>query len=362
MLSNLLPTPYIIINIMPIARLKIKGKDLTPQKAIKNPLLGSKNVLTNSRWEFVALWLKKEKKDSALFYWNQANEFYKSSVGVNIYTAPLLHYYCFMNATKALLTSKNIIFNHYHGVKHSGISSSRFTLQNEGIEIKSNGILPSLSTYFNETETSTVHSLQEIFFNLQFIHRTYCLSYPRQTDMFIPVKNVFFYYDLSTNEVRLYCELSEDFSNRNILKRLPSTFIFDRKEKERYFIKSNGSTTISNPTKPSVSDINNLINFNEALRKDLVFINGSSTLWYIKSNVRGPAKIDRKSSTLTLGAMHRLSELCRYKPLEFRKFMDSDKNWLINEFIQQSSEQFLDEIASEITGYHFLIPNIRSAK
>src|SRR5690554_5163621 len=97
--------------------IKINGKTITLQKAIDNPLFGSKNVLTNSRWEFVELWLKKEKKAEALFYWGQAKEFNKAAVGLSIQASPLLHYYSFMNAAKALLSSKSIIFNHYHGVK-----------------------------------------------------------------------------------------------------------------------------------------------------------------------------------------------------------------------------------------------------
>ena len=59
--------------------------------------------------------------------------------------------------------------------------------------------------------------------------------------------------------------------------------------------------------------------------------------------------------------MHRLSELCRYRPHELAAHLAGQKNWLLSEFIQQSPNQFIDEIASELTGHQFLVPNVRTA-
>ena len=345
-----------------IKPIKINGKIITPQKAIISPILGSKNVLTNSRWEFVELWLKKEKLDDALYYWNQSKEFNNASNGLNIQSSPLLHYYSFMNASKALLSSKSIVFNHYHGVTHHSPSiSTRINLNNEGIKIKSNGILPSLSNYFGETETNNTHTLQELFFNLPYIHRTYCLSYKSQTDMFIPLKEVSYVHDSTNNDVYLRAILSNNFSSQHVVNRLPATFILEKKEGNKYFIRSVQTISVVSPTRLTQIEKNALKNLNKDLRQDLQCINGAHTLWYLKSNVSGPNKLNRSSTTLALGAMHRLSELCRYKPLELNSFLSSQKNWLLSEFIQQSPEQFLDQIASEITGYQFLQPNIRTA-
>lgn len=346
---------------MTLQPIKIKGKEATPQKSLKNPIIGSKNVLTNSRWEFVELWLRKEKKDDALFFWKQSREFSRAATGLGIESSPLLHYYSFMNAVKALLSSKGIFFNPHHGVKSSSNTNAKISLDNEGITIKNSGILPSLSNYIGETELIKSHTLKEIFFNLPFIHRTYCLSYSKQTDMYIPVKNARFLFDKTSKNVHLYCELSDNFSNRYVVNRLPPTFVVDKIENEKYIIKSTIFKTITSASKPNQNDINQLVELNENIRKELFYINGSHTLWYIKSIVAGPTRINRYPMTLTLGAMHRLSELCRYKPLELQTFLSSNKNWLISEFIQQAPEQFLDEISSEITGYQFLQPNIRMA-
>ena len=64
---------------------------------------------------------------------------------------------------------------------------------------------------------------------------------------------------------------------------------------------------------------------------------------------------------MTLAAMHRISELCRYRPLELDSFLSGQENWLLTEFISQAPIQFIDEISSEITGYVFLTPNVRVA-
>src|SRR4051812_26852549 len=54
-------------------------------------------------------------------------------------------------------------------------------------------------------------------------------------------------------------------------------------------------------------------------------------------------------------------EICRYRPLELASHLSGQKNWLLSEFIQMSPVQFIDEIASELTGHQFLMPNVRSA-
>ena len=50
-----------------------------------------------------------------------------------------------------------------------------------------------------------------------------------------------------------------------------------------------------------------------------------------------------------MAAMHRLSEIARYKPEQLNRLMHSKENWLIHEFISQSLDQFIDELAAQIT-------------
>jgi hypothetical protein len=114
------------------------------------------------------------------------------------------------------------------------------------------------------------------------------------------------------------------------------------------------------PGRPTATNIKELIDFNRTLRQELHFINGVQTLWYLKASQVGPRTIKRQLPTLILAAMHRLSEMCRYHPLQLEKLLAGQKNWLLSEFILMSAVQFIDEIASEMTGYQFLVPNVRA--
>ncbi|HMV08073.1 MAG TPA: YaaC family protein [Cyclobacteriaceae bacterium] len=348
---------------MAIIPIKLNGKSIKPHKAIISPILNSKNVLTNAPWDFVDLWLRKEKQEEAVFFWNQAREFNKASTDLPTQSAPLLHYYSFMNATKALLSAKGVTYNKYHGVSPTQISSTspKISISNEGVKIKPDGVLPALSAYLGESETLKTHSLQEIFFNLPYIHRTYCLTYSNQKDMFIPLRECEYVHDNRAKTAFFRAKLSKDFSSQHIVKRLPSTIILDSIIGQDYVVKSVASVPFTKASRPTNGDIQNLLSFHKGLRQDIQYINGVQTLWYAKSNVNGPRRLSRFPLTLTLAAMHCLSDLCRYRPIELSSFLTGQKNWLLSEFIQQAPLQFLDEIASEITGYQFLVPNIRPA-
>jgi len=104
--------------------------------------------------------------------------------------------------------------------------------------------------------------------------------------------------------------------------------------------------------------LNALRGLNARLRRSLHYINGAQTLWYLK--LRRARAIDRQSITLTLAAMHRLSEICRYRPSELESFLNGQKNWLLSEFVATSPPQFLDEVACEMTGQQVMIPNVRA--
>jgi len=174
--------------------LSVLARRMAKDRKLRPKALSSRNVLTNSPWTFVSLWLKRNRKPAAaLFYWEQANEFYKASVGLPPRSAPLLLYYCFMNATKALLVAKGVPLPvpEVHGISAYPkiVPGKKRRFSNEGVRIHKQGILPSLAQYYKEAETSREHSLQELFFNMVFIHRTYCLTYTSQKEMFLPLAN-----------------------------------------------------------------------------------------------------------------------------------------------------------------------------
>lgn len=339
--------------------IKLANREVSPHKAVIAPHFGIKTVLTNSPWTFVGLWLKRNQKDNALFYWEQAELFYKASNGLPPQSAPLLLYYSFLNSVKALLSSKGIVFDEHHGVREDRSRRNNSSgLTKHRVRILSRGVARSLATYYNEPETVSSHGLSELFYNMPFIHRTYCITHSSHKEMFVPLRKCRFVFDTTTSEVFLTAELSEHFSLARLARRLPASFIVDSKPNT---IRSTASISWRSTTNPNAAELNALVNLQSLLRNDMYYINGSHTLWYLKLLSTHPQRLMRQNTTLMLTAMHRLSELSRYEPLELRALLNGQKNWLLSEFVQMAPVQFIDEIAAEITGHQCLIPNIRAA-
>jgi len=78
--------------------IKIDNKVQFLCKAYVNPDYSGKTILTDSTWNYVEIFLKQEKAEEALFYWNQAKDFYLATKNLSIVSAPLTTYYCFLNA------------------------------------------------------------------------------------------------------------------------------------------------------------------------------------------------------------------------------------------------------------------------
>lgn len=343
-----------------MTNVKHKGRELTPHKSSVYQLIGSRTVLTKSPWTFVSLWLKREKKEEALFYWDQAREFHRVSEGLPLQSAPLLLYYCYMNAVKALLSAKNVPFSEIHGVrKHTtAVGNQRKTIVTEGVRIANAGVLPALSGYYQEPELSKTHTLQEIFFNLPFIHRTYCLSFPSQVQMFMPMVEPKYAFDQAMHRSFLRFRMSKDHTSQHTINRLAPAFVPDPAAPGQ--LRSVADVPVTSAGRPTAADLQQIANLRTALSWNMYYINGAETLWYAKAVTAGPARIARQVPTLVLAAMHHLSELCRYRPLQLASHLAGKYNWLLSEFIQMSPSQFMDEIAAELTGHQFQLPNVRS--
>lgn len=345
---------------MPFETIKLRGKVCRPHKSAISPIMDSRTVLTESHWQFVDLWLTREKQADALLYWRQAREFYSAAKGLSAQSSPLLLYYSYLNAAKCLLTSKGVSYDHRHGVNEKRRSAaSRVDLSNEGVRLLNHGIAPALSQYFGEIEQRTDHMLKDIFSNMPFIHRTYMLSYPRETEVYIPLVDCRFVQDTVSRRVFFAAEISKDFRFGIIFRRAPASVAPDPAASAAT-IRSTASLPCLHSGRPTSQDISNIVALNKQLRGDIEYINGAQTLWYLRTRPNGADIILRRVPTLVLMAMHRLSELSRYKPLELNKHLSSKKNWLIDEFLRMSPAQFFDEISSEITGFQFQTPNVRA--
>ena len=343
--------------LLAVDQVKIGTKRLSLTKAIHGSNFRMNTILTLDPFDYVDLWLRREHKDEAQHYWRQSRNFYRAAQGLPIESAPLILYYCFMNAAKALLASKGQAINPYHGVGAHQMRgpNGKVVLSNEGIKIKLGGIVPGVIAYFNETEPSLTHSLEDVLYNIVCIHRTYCLSYANKMDRFVPLKYACFMRDRGTGEVRLFAEIVDGFDWARYRRRLPTEVL--EVAGGAPAIQSATAIQWTTVNRPSDAELDSLRQLNATLRRSVHYINGAHTLWYIKTT--GSYAINRSPVTLMLAAMHRLSEICRYKPSQLRSFLDGSKNWLLSEFVAMSPPQFLDEIACEMTGHRIMIPNVR---
>jgi hypothetical protein len=339
---------------MPAHKLFISGKAIGLHGCIKSPDFRSSRVLCSDPWDFVSLWLKKNHQKDALFYWEQARGFYTASLNLPELSAPLTLYYCFLNATKALLTAKSENFDEYHGVG-GRTTGTKKSLDNEIVDFQGSGILPALCNYLGEpTNAGKNFSLKEIFWHLPFIHRAFCFTYSSTTELFIPLENQCFLRRDGSKEAWFHAEINKRYINAHTKNTIKPGFdlyenegVYEIRRKRRF--------------KWSGRDIeSSLIEFSKyhsSIRTRIIPIYSTQNRWYLKKSVKNHNNIKNSSLVLIYAAMHRLSELSRYDPILFSGHFNVNHNWLLNEFIKTSGSQFIYGIASELTGLEFMKPD-----
>jgi len=341
---------------MAVDEIIVGGKSLGMRRAVINPNFGSKNVLTSNAWEYIELWLRRNAaKTDAPFFWQQAQAFYHSSVGLPVTASPLSLYYCFLNATKALLSAKSVNFASHHGLSGAG-NAGKSSLANEIVKLKGGGVHFALRQYLREDVSLKSYSLKDILYNLAFVHRAYCLSYS-EGELFIPVDNCRYVCGKGVTEAWVTGDADDCFNDKRVLATLPDTFERDVGFPEKLVIRKRQRFKWRKGQQQKASNERRLANYHGKLRQDITYIAGVGQ-WYIKRRLASATIIDRHTTTLIFAAMHRLSELCRYDPLRLSRLMDSQRNWLLSEFIRMSAVQFIDEIACEITGQEINVPGI----
>ncbi len=232
-------------------------------------------------------------------YWEQAKNFYSASHGLPMQSSPLLLYYSFMNAAKALLEAKSATYVAHHGVTEAtphGPVRRKMSLSNLKVKIKQSGIVPSLSAYYREAETVRTHAMDDLFYNLPFIHRTFCLTYASLTDMFLPIKEDEFVRKKATGEIFFRAKFVSDISVRSVRNKLPQSVEMDPDCPNG--IRSKARVIWAHATKPNAVELAGLEDLHQVLRADLHYINGSQTLWYLKTT--GKRRLARRSPTIVL--------------------------------------------------------------
>lgn len=330
-----------------------KNKNLTIHKAITEPRFNEKTVLVSNTWDYIDLWLKRAGKHNARFFWNQAHSFYDATKLLPKVSAPLTAYYCFLNATKALLLTKGIQFSDQHGVSGFTIGDQT-SLSNEKVKFKTSGILPALCQHLGETSNDEIYSLKDLLYNLPNIHRAFDLTYSSDTELFIPISNPKIVRSETTHESWFCAELTGKYMNQHTINKLPTGFERERSVQDKWLIRTIRRFDWRPNQRPA--SLNRYKNYHKWLREHLYYINGETKLWYIKRGGNINGIIPRTTMTITFAAMHKLSEMARYTPDKLSKHFNCQHNWLLSEFITSAPSQFIDEISSELTGYEFMLP------
>jgi hypothetical protein len=341
----------------------IRSKIVKPHKSFSNADFDAEKVLTNSVWDYVEFHLRHSSGTNAdsvkkvAYYWDQARIFVTESAGMKRECAPLTLYYGFLNAAKALLEVTNHAPDNHHGMTRVKSENSDSTSP-EDLVMKVNsptGAIPSLFNYYKmKVSRGDQYSLKNFYSHLPFIHRTYCHTYQPGDPSFFSLSSISFgRHDNGYLFAR--CTLAEDVT----VKTLPSNKS-DRiciQKTEDGFLLTSKILQLSN-SEVAKNEFNVLSNFNSELKQYITHINGTYTLWYFRSDLSNYIEV----VPAAIGAMHLLSDLSRYNPLLMKKHLESEFGWLTSEFIEHAADQFIDAIASEITGKVILRPNLREPK
>ena len=154
-------------------------------------------------------------------------------------------------------------------------------------------------------------------------------------------------------------QFRRSFENEHSINKLDTDFQRDRGLLDKWTIRSKRRFKWRTGSANRAHNLNRLRNYHARIRRHLVYIQGTTRLWYLKrSTVSG--WIPRYQLSMIFAAAHRLGELARYAPDRLDKHFDNQHNWLLNEFITLGLEQFVDQIASETTGHDFMTTGSRA--
>ncbi len=362
------------------------GKAYTRQDFQSNTIL-TDDVFTYIDFYFSSYKKRMKYKDSGLrekygnpdkydfsFYWKQSMSFYQASKLLPIESSPLASYYSMLNAVKSLIAFREKYVDDFvkdfnqHGL-HEDNSSAGENLETICVKRKQRGVFCFFGRILeNDFErlwpVDRAWSIKELLYNLAFVHRAYTVTYSSSSgkkvhEQFFPIKAGKSPFYTVGNDEKLYmiAELdSERFSP--MITALPSSVCSTIPDSlmplHGFWIRSKLGARKNSKTLST--EFNEL---NQDLRRNFQYIKSGKRLWYLKQTMRTGSSINMNSMLIILATMHRFSEIVRYKPEQLARLLNSKENWLIHEFLTLALDQFIDEIATEITGQDIMCTGIK---
>lgn len=379
----------------PMSQLIFKDRNLWLMRPYANADYTEKYILTKSIFNFVDAWLVNQKiiataanststqYEDALYYWRQAKNYYTAGIDLRSEVKPLLNYYCCLNSVKCLIKvrdSSATISNLTHGVGWE--PSPNANLDEQKIDFQNQGALWHLRSVLEENNSSNSFSLRTLLYNLASVHRAYTYTFPNDEDLFIPLKSLKFYKIDGLEKIKIALEISKPESNLKSKIETFSAFEVTSKTKEEWdIVKMQGNhdacviwaidndklflrSKAEEDWKDNFTDAQykeSLLKLHKRVRPNFQYISASTPLWYLKKRDTTNSDIIHYSSTvISYAVMHCLSEMVRYRPELYSHLLDSKYAWLITEFIEVGIDQFIDEIAGEITGLNIMRSGVKA--
>lgn len=346
---------------MPDQPIILNGRQIPIHRATLDAKMGDPTVLTSDFWSYVELWLRRNRSYEAMFYWEQAREFYEASRSLSSISAPLTLYYSFLNATKALLEYNNVAVGPFHGTS-GRVTTKKATLAGELVKFGTKGVAPALANLLGDKDTRGSYTLKQILYNLPFIHRAYTITFSKQPELFVPLREFHYVRKVDSSESWILLSLDIKSDPQQIISLLPKGYERDIGWPEHYLVRTKQRFKWRDGDENIQSNLIRISNYNKKIRQDIKYIRGQPPTWYLKLSRNSPDIIARSTLSLMLSAMHRLSELARYNPVRLKLLLETQQNWLISEFIGSAPLQFLDEIATEMTGQNLAFPFVRLSR
>ena len=272
------------------------------------------------------------------FYWKQSEIFYKSAKAIDVEASPVAAYYCMLNAAKAYISYTSESADDFvkdfggHGILEDKDDAGN-DLSTISIKHKDWGVFPLFASKLDEDfynvwpNRNISYSLKTLLYNMAFIHRAYMMTYAEKSrtidELFIPLERgtTPTFYKANDGKAYLVSKIDKRYFSPSATK-IPSDYIRSFGE-TNYNVYSNNQFWLisSNNAKYNSGSVSSEIKeLNAQYRKNYTYIKGNNRMWYLKrTQIQNDDVVNLSNMTLIMAAMHRISEIARYKPEQLRQ-------------------------------------------
>jgi len=374
-------------------------------KGYTSPISGDRPVLSSDMFDYIghfydahhsALKYRDDTKTSekygdasqydCKFYLNQAKMYFQAAQNEPFEVSMLSSYYCMLNLAKSYLAYKSEFVDDFvndfnkHGIKEDHDSAGKdfdtimirydvpHTKRNGEMTSNFGGVFPMLakaldSDFDTVWNSETGKSLRTLLYNLPFVQSAYMNTYGscknRIEELFVPLADgtAPYYFRPCKSSLKLRADIDEGYLKAEGGKL--SDAVTSAINTKLVFVGEGHFESVDSAKRNSNDSISTeLKEMNATLRKNFAYVGGTHPMWYIKrTQIASDEVLNISTITINMAIMHRLSEIARYKPEQLHRLMNDKENWLLHEYMNSALNQFVDEMASEITGNDVKLSN-----